>query len=62
MKHYSPVHVLKQLGHHSITMTVDIYGHRIPGGGKKDLEGTLKKPALKIVPSEDPTDSKGKKS
>lgn len=62
MDHYSPVYVQKQLGHHSITMTVDIYGHWIPGEGKKDLEGTLRKPALKIVPPDDPTDSKGKKS
>lgn len=38
MAHYSPAYVQKQLGHHSITMTVDIYGHWIPGEGKKDLE------------------------
>jgi hypothetical protein len=26
----------------SITMTCDIYGHGLPGIGKKDLEGTLR--------------------
>ncbi len=41
MAHYSPAYVQKQLGHHSITMTVDIYGHWIPGVGKKDLATTL---------------------
>lgn len=41
MAHYSPAYVQKQLGHHSITMTVDIYGHWIPGEGKKDLATTL---------------------
>jgi len=42
MEHYSPAYVQKQLGHHSITMTVDIYGHWIPGEGKKDLDYTLR--------------------
>jgi len=42
MDHYSPAYVQKQLGHHSITMTVDIYGHWLPGEGKKDLESTLR--------------------
>jgi len=41
MDHYSPAYVQKQLGHHSITMTVDIYGHWIPGEGKRDLGRTL---------------------
>jgi integrase len=41
MEHYSPAYVQKQLGHHSITMTVDIYGHWIPGEGRKDLERAL---------------------
>jgi hypothetical protein len=36
--------VQKQLGHHSISMTVDIYGHWIPGEGKKDLTKTLRGP------------------
>ena len=42
MDHYSPAYVQKQLGHHSISMTVDIYGHWIPGEGKKDLGKTFK--------------------
>ena len=41
MEHYSPVYVQKQLGHASITMTVDTYGHWLPGEGRKDLEGVL---------------------
>jgi integrase len=42
MDHYSPAYVQKQLGHHSISMTVDIYGHWIPGEGKKDLAKALR--------------------
>ncbi len=42
MEHYSPAYVQKQLGHHSIEMTVDIYGHWIPGEGKKDLDHALR--------------------
>jgi integrase len=42
MAHMSPAYVQKQLGHHSISMTVDIYGHWIPGQGRKDLEQTLR--------------------
>lgn len=41
MDHWSPAYVQKQLGHHSITMTVDIYGHWIPGEGKRDLDQVL---------------------
>jgi integrase len=47
MDHYSPAYVQKQLGHHSISMTVDIYGHWIPGEGKKDLLKTLRGPKAK---------------
>ncbi len=47
MDHYSPAYVQKQLGHHSISMTVDIYGHWIPGEGKKDLFKTLRGPDAK---------------
>jgi hypothetical protein len=49
MDHYSPAYVQKQLGHHSISMTVDIYGHWIPGEGKKDLTKTLR--GLKARPA-----------
>jgi integrase len=44
MDHYSPTYVQKQLGHHSISMTVDICGHWVPGEGKKDLTQTLRGP------------------
>jgi integrase len=44
MDHYSPAYVQKQLGHSSISITVDIYGHWIPGEGKKDLTATLRGP------------------
>ncbi len=44
MDHYSPAYVQKQLGHSSISITVDIYGHWIPGEGKKDLVKTLRGP------------------
>ena len=37
----SPAHVQKQLGHSSISMTVDIYGHWIPGEGRAGLEAAL---------------------
>jgi integrase len=42
MDHYSPAYVQKQLGHSSISITVDIYGHWIPGEGKMDLNQTLR--------------------
>lgn len=44
MDHYSPAYVQKQLGHSSISITVDIYGHWIPGEGRKDLTKTLRGP------------------
>lgn len=44
MDHYSPAYVQKQLGHSSISITVDIYGHWVPGEGKKDLVKTLRAP------------------
>lgn len=44
MDHYSPAYVQKQLGHSSISITVDIYGHWIPGEGKRDLSKTLRGP------------------
>jgi integrase len=44
MDHYSPAYVQKQLGHSSISITVDIYGHLISGEGKKDLIATLRGP------------------
>jgi len=47
MDHYSPAYVQKQLGHSSISITVDIYGHWIPGEGKMDLTKTLRGPKAK---------------
>lgn len=38
MSHKSPAYVQKQLGHYSVQMTVDIYGHWIPGEGRDDLD------------------------
>jgi len=38
MEHVSPAYVQKQLGHHSITMTVDTYGHWIPGEGRDQAD------------------------
>lgn len=42
MDHYSPAYVQKQLGHSSITVTVDLHGHWIPGEGREDLDASLK--------------------
>lgn len=42
MAHISPAYVQKLLGHHSISMTVDIYGHWIPGEGRENLEKVLR--------------------
>jgi integrase len=41
MAHQSPAYVQKQLGHSSIQMTVDIYGHWIDGEGRQGLEDAL---------------------
>jgi integrase len=37
----SPAYVQRQLGHSSIAITVDIYGHWIPGEGRAGLEAAL---------------------
>ena len=42
MAHISPAYVQKQLGHHFISMTVDIYGHWIPGEGREFLNKALR--------------------
>jgi integrase len=42
MSHISPAYVQKQLGHHSISMTVDIYGHWVPGEGRERLDQALR--------------------
>ena len=33
-----PVYVKEQLGHSSIKITVDIYGHLIPGSNRKAVD------------------------
>jgi integrase len=41
MAHQSPGYVQKQLGHSSISITMDIYCHWIPGEGRSGLEAAL---------------------
>jgi len=41
MAHQSPGYVQKQLGHSSISITMDIYCHWIPGEGRSGLEKAL---------------------
>lgn len=41
MAHQSPGYVQQQLGHSSISTTMDIYCHWIPGEGRKGLEDAL---------------------
>ncbi|MEM4168202.1 MAG: site-specific integrase [Candidatus Caldarchaeum sp.] len=43
IEHVSPAYIQKQLGHHSITMTVDTYGHWIPGEGRKQADEVWRK-------------------
>ena len=44
----SPVYVKEQMGHSSIQVTVDIYGHLIPGGNKAAVD-RLDGPADKVT-------------
>ncbi|ACL03053.1 integrase family protein [Desulfatibacillum aliphaticivorans] len=39
--HQSPAYVQRQMGHSSIQITVDIYGHLAPGAGKRQLDEAL---------------------
>ena len=48
MANKSPAYVQKQLGHYSIQMTVDIYGHWFAGEGRDDLDDAFR------VKQEDP--------
>jgi integrase len=41
MAHQSPAYVQRQLGHSSIDITVDVYGHWISGEGRDGLEDAL---------------------
>ncbi len=49
MAHQSPGYVQKQLGHSSISITMDIYCHWIPGEGRTGLEEALG--TKKVVPN-----------
>jgi len=49
MAHQSPGYVQKQLGHSSISITMDIYCHWMPGLGRDGLEEALGGP--KVVPN-----------
>jgi hypothetical protein len=37
----SPVYVKEQMGHSSVQVTVDCYGHLIPGGNKQPSIGSI---------------------
>jgi len=41
MAHQSPAYVQKQMGHSSISITVDTYGHWVSGEGRSGLEDAL---------------------
>ena len=41
MAHQSPAYVQKQLGHSSIAITIDVYGHWVAGEGRQGLEEAL---------------------
>jgi integrase len=52
MEHISPAYVQRMLGHHSISMTVDTYGHWLPGEGRADLQKALR--ATPVAPEARP--------
>jgi integrase len=43
----SLAYVKEQMGHHSISVTVDIYGHLVPGGNKQAVDklDSIREPA-----------------
>ena len=41
MAHQSPGYVQRQLGHSSISITMDVYCHWMPGEGRAELEQAL---------------------
>ncbi len=47
-------YVRDELGHHSISLTVDVYGHLIPGASRQAVDrlddATLRNPAATGVP------------
>ncbi len=44
MAHQSPAYIMRQMGHSSISVTVDIYGHWFPNEGRENLEQALRGP------------------
>lgn len=44
MAHQSPAEIMRQMGHSSISVTVDIDGHWFPNVGCEDLEKALRGP------------------
>jgi integrase len=46
VQHISPAYIQRQLGHHSISQTVDTYGKWLPGQGREQLDQALRGAAL----------------
>ena len=55
---HSPVYVKEQMGHHSIQVTVDIYGHFIPSGNR-DAVNSLDSMAQPSATQAQPPKTKG---
>ena len=55
MDHISPAYVQRMSGHHSISMTVDTYGHWLLGEGRADLQKALR--ATTVATEASPADS-----
>ena len=51
----SPVYVKEQMGHSSIQVTVDLYGHLIPGGNKQAVDRLDQAPGTADIPAESAT-------
>ena len=52
----SPVYIKEQLGHSSIQITVDLYGHLIPGGNRQAVDrlDSLVSEAVSATPTQPP--------
>jgi integrase len=51
----SPVYVKEQMGHSSIQVTVDLYGHLIPGGNKQAVDRLDQRPEKTVSEAESAT-------
>jgi len=51
----SPVYVKEQMGHSSIQVTVDLYGHLIPGGNKQAVDRLDQQPEKTVFQAESAT-------